>query len=153
MSCLASSKTNLRGPHEGCRRRSTASSTSTPPSIWCGHDRGRCEPSPSPSSPPASYLASQLCTVCLETPNRAATSVTVSPSLITANTAWYRCSATLISRIHRECQESTGVGVNHQPEHRQPSPEAKTSSIRRRFTWDSVPQAGVEPATFRLGGG
>ena len=36
---------------------------------------------------PASYLASQSCTVLRGTPNRAATSVTVSPSLITASTA------------------------------------------------------------------
>ena len=32
-------------------------------------------------------------------PNRAATSVTVSPSVSTASTAWHRCSTTLNSRM------------------------------------------------------
>ena len=43
--------------------------------------------SPSPSRPPASYLANQAWTVCRETPHCPATSVTDRPSLITANTA------------------------------------------------------------------
>ncbi len=43
--------------------------------------------SPNPSNPPASYLPSQSWTVLRCTPNRAATDVTVSPPLITANTA------------------------------------------------------------------
>jgi hypothetical protein len=47
---------------------------------------GRCDGSPRFSTPPASYLASQSCTVLRDTPNRAATSVTASPPLITANT-------------------------------------------------------------------
>jgi len=60
-----------------------------------------------PSSPSDSYLDNQAWTVLRATPNRAATSVTLSPSLITANTARYRCSATLnslmqgVSRINR----------------------------------------------------
>jgi hypothetical protein len=46
---------------------------------------------------------------------RAATSVTVRPSLITARMACYRCLVTLSSLI-RECQGSTGSDVNHQAE-------------------------------------
>jgi hypothetical protein len=74
-------------PHEGCARRSSSTATSAAEPIWCGHDRGRCDRSTNASRPPPSYLASHSCTVCRRTPNRAATSVTVSPSLITASTA------------------------------------------------------------------
>ncbi len=52
-----------------------------------------------PSSPSASYLASQLWRVCLLTFHSPATSVTVRPSATTADTALYRCSTTLISLI------------------------------------------------------
>src|SRR5215217_4126848 len=84
------------------------------------HPRGRCERSANCSRPPASYLASQACSVCRDTPTAAATSLTVRPSLITASPARYRCSATLISLI-RECQGSTELStisrnhVKHQP--------------------------------------
>jgi hypothetical protein len=40
-----------------------------------------------PLNPPASYLASQECRLCRDTPTAAAVSVTVRPSLITASTA------------------------------------------------------------------
>src|SRR5829696_996000 len=49
--------------------------------------------------------AQHECKVCRDTYTAAATSVTVRPSLITARTARYRCSATLNSLI-RECQAS-----------------------------------------------
>src|SRR5829696_8237050 len=90
-------------------------------------------PSPRPSSPPASYLASQPCIVCRDTPTAAAVSVTVRPSLITASTARYRCSATLNSLI-RECQGSAEVGVNHQPKPSKASAEVERSSLSRRHT-------------------
>src|SRR5829696_2275460 len=51
-------------------------------------------------------------------------SVTVRPSLITASTARYGCSGTLNSLI-RECQGSTGTGVNHQPKPRKHQAEPK----------------------------
>jgi hypothetical protein len=57
----------------------------------------------------------------------------VRPSLITASTARYRCSATLNSLI-RECQGSTEVGVNHQPKPCKASAEGETSSLSRRHT-------------------
>jgi len=51
----------------------------------------------------------------------------------------------------REYQGSTEVGVNHQPKHRQASPEAKPSNISRLHTQIAVPPAGFEPATPALG--
>jgi hypothetical protein len=83
-------------------------------SIWCGHVPGRCERSASASSPPCSYRDSQPCSVWRDTDHAAATSTTVRPSAMTANTALYRCSATLIS-LMRECQGSAEATVNHQP--------------------------------------
>ncbi len=47
--------------------------------------------------PPPAYQASHLCSVWPFTPIFSATAVTDRPSWRTANTAWYRCSATLIS--------------------------------------------------------
>src|SRR5829696_7627593 len=72
-------------------------------------------------------LGSQACIVCRDTPTAAATSVTVRPSLITASTARYRCSATLISLI-RECQGSAEVGVNHQPKPCKASAEGESQA-------------------------
>lgn len=93
----------------------------------------RCDRSINASSPPASYRASHTCSVWREMPHDAATSVIVRPSAMTADTALYRCSATLIS-LMEERQGSTGTGVNPQPEPRQPSTEHPTSSISRNNT-------------------
>src|SRR5215217_9757405 len=100
------------------------------------HPRGRCERSANCSRPPASYRASQACRVCRDTPTVAATSLTVRPSLITASTVRYRCSATLISRI-RECQGSAEVGVNR-PKLCKASAEAEKSSLSRGHTHHKV---------------
>src|SRR5215204_6973899 len=115
------------------------------------HPRGRCERSANCSRPPASYLASQACSVCRDTPTAAATSLTVRPSLITASTARYRCSATLISLI-RECQGSTEVAVNHQPKPCKASAEGEKSSLSRRHTQAVVGPVGLEPTTQGLKG-
>ena len=79
------------------------------------------------------YLPSQACRLCRDTPIAAATSVTVRPSLITASTSRYRCSATLISLI-RECQGSAEVTVNHQPKLCKASAEVEKSSLNRGNT-------------------
>src|SRR5829696_9239969 len=94
-------------------------------------------------------LGSQACIVCRDTPTAAATSVTVRPSLITASTARYRCSATLISLI-RECQGSAEVGVNHQPKPCKASAEGEKSSLSRRHTTDTELAGGLEPPTTCL---
>ena len=60
-----------------------------------------------PSSPSPSYHASQPCIVCRLTPQSFATSVTMRPSAITASTALYLCSVTLISLMRGS--------VKHQP--------------------------------------
>ena len=117
--------------------------------IWCGHCRGRCDRSAKPSRPSASYLPSQACRLCRDTPIAAAASVTVRPSLITASTARYRCSATLISLI-RECQGSAEVTVNHQPKLCKASAEVEKSSLSRRNTTISEPPRGIEPRTYAL---
>src|SRR5215204_4157329 len=111
------------------------------------HPRGRCERSANCSRPPASYLASQACSVCRDTPTAAATSLTVRPSLITASPARYRCSATLISLI-RECQGSTELStisrnhVKHQPKAKS---QASAEGIHFLESWrgDSNPQPPV----------
>src|SRR5215211_2366404 len=77
--------------------------------------------------------AQHECKVCRDTYTAAATSVTVRPSLITARTARYRCSATLNSLI-RECQGSAEVGVNHQPKPCKASAEVEKSTLSRRNT-------------------
>src|SRR5215203_4577647 len=94
-------------------------------------------------------LGSQACIVCRDTPTAAATSVTVRPSLITASTARYRCSATLISLI-RECQGSTGTDVKHQPEPCKAPTGTRTSSIKRSNTQTVVGPVGLEPTTRGL---
>jgi hypothetical protein len=86
---------------------------------------------PTPTTQVKTGLTSGI--VGRKTPTAAATSVTVRPSLITASTARYRCSAKLISLI-RECQGSTGTGVNHQPEPRKASTGTGRSSIKRSHT-------------------
>src|SRR4029450_2413820 len=106
---------------------------STAGGICCGCAVGRCDRSARPSRPPPSYRPSQKCKVCRDTPTAAATSVTVRPSPITASTARYRCSATLNSLI-RECQGSTGTGVNHQPEPRKASTGDRKSVVKRSHT-------------------
>jgi hypothetical protein len=85
----------------------------------------------------------------LDTPTAAAVSVTVRPSVITANTARCRCSATLNSLI-RECQGSTGTGVNHQPEPGQASTGTAMSTIKRSNTSEVEPPWGIEPQTYAL---
>src|SRR5437879_10875515 len=65
--------------------------------IWCGLCAGRWDRLFRPSSPSSSYRASQPCIVCRLTPQSFATSVTLRPSAITASTALYLCSLTLIS--------------------------------------------------------
>src|SRR5829696_3437062 len=94
-------------------------------------------------------LGSQACIVCRDTPTAAATSVTVRPSLITASTARYRCSATLISLI-RECQGATEVAVNHQPKPCKASAEGEKSSLSRRHTLFRELAGGLEPRTYAL---
>ena len=96
--------------------------------------------------PPACY---KTCTVFPATPNRAATSVTVSPSARTARTASYLCSATLNSRntsgslrldLQRDDDSNQEVsrinrdGVNHQARHRQASGEQEMSPLNRDRT-------------------
>ena len=130
---LLTSNAIRRGPHHGCCRRASNTAASSTAGIWCGHCRGRCDRSAKPSRPSASYLPSQACRLCRDTPIAAATSVTVRPSLITASTARYRCSATLISLI-RECQGSTEVTVNHQPKLCKASAEVEKSSLNRGNT-------------------
>ena len=68
-----------------------------------------------------------------------------------------------LTRSFRECQRSTEVTVNHQPKHRQASPEATMSNISRgntEFKWGgrgSNPrptdyESLVETSTTRLNG-
>ena len=120
------------------RRMGHAASARSPPRrpapIWCGHDRGRCDPSPRSSSPPASYLASQACTVLRDTPNRAAT---VRDRLTVTD----HCQHGLIPLLShtqlphaRECHQSTEVGVTHQPKTCNASAGAETTPISRRNT-------------------
>src|SRR6202035_720860 len=88
----------------GAAHRCSAEGTARAP---CGGDPpkqsasgqccGRRDLSTSPASPSCSYRASHPCSVCRLTLHCAAISVTVRPSPITARTAWYLCSATLIS--------------------------------------------------------
>jgi hypothetical protein len=66
------------------RRPATRRRRAAPP-------RGRC--GPRPRQPGLGIGASQLCTLCRDTSNRAATSLTRSPAC-TASTARYRCSTT-----------------------------------------------------------
>src|ERR1700719_2754004 len=53
--------------------------------------------------------------VCPHTPHSLATSPTVRPSAITASTALYLCSVTLISLIAGECRVGTEVAVANLP--------------------------------------
>src|SRR5205807_7907958 len=94
-------------PQYRCARRSSSTRTSTTVGIWCGHRSGRWERSGNPSSPSASYRASQRCSVRRLTPHWLATSITVRPSEITPSTASYRCSVTLFSLM--------GESETHQP--------------------------------------
>ena len=47
---------------------------------WCGHLSGRRERSARAPRPPRSYRRIQACTLCRDTPDRAATSVTGTPA-------------------------------------------------------------------------
>jgi hypothetical protein len=111
--------------------------------------RGRGDRSAKPSRPSASHLPSQACRLCRDAPIAAATLVTVRPSLITASTARYRCSATLISLI-RECQGSAEVGVNYQPKLCKASADVEKSSLSRRNTYAQVGRVGLEPTAKGL---
>ncbi len=53
---------------------------STTAGVCVGDDRGRLDRSANPARPSCSYQASQRCTACRDTPNRAATSVTGDPA-------------------------------------------------------------------------
>src|SRR5437764_14908105 len=53
--------------------------------------------------------------VCRHTPHSLATSPTVRPSAMTARTALYLCSVTLISLMSGECRVGTEVAVANQP--------------------------------------
>ena len=99
---------------------------------------------------PAGTLPNHECTLCRDTPKRAATSTTVDPSAITARMASYRCSDTANSLNMRECQPSPEDTVKHQPEHRQRSTEHQTSSINRSHTDFKVGRTGLEPVTDGL---
>jgi hypothetical protein len=81
------SSTGRRAPQYRCVRRSSSTNASTVAGVWCGHVTGRCDRSPSPSRPAASYRPSQRCTVRRSTPHWRPTSEIVRPSLRTAKTA------------------------------------------------------------------
>jgi hypothetical protein len=104
--------------------------------------------------PPASYRASHTCTVLRATPNRAATSVTVSPSAITARTASYRCSTTDIALMNQECHQSTEVGVTHHPKHRHHTTEGRMGGINRSNTrgwsrgWSRLGDSNSRPTHY-----
>src|SRR4029077_9552606 len=134
MPFFASPRTSLRAPQNGFERRISMTAISTSTAIWCGQCSGRKERLLKPSSPASSYRASQVCSVCRLTPQSLATSVTVRPSLMTARTALYRCSATLISFIEAECQAATEVGVRQLPKVRKGGAEGDLSPRYRTRT-------------------
>jgi hypothetical protein len=82
------------------------------------------------------------------TPRRPATSLTVRPSEITSNTAWYRCSATLISLVaasmrSSETDQPKSVGqINRRCGTHQPKAMGQISRTR------TVPNRGGEDRTL-----
>ena len=113
---LPSSCAIRSGPHRGCSRRISHTAASTSALTWCGHDSGRRDRSASPPRPPCSYRRTQVCTLCRDTPTRAATSVTGTPAA-TARTARYRCSTT-------DTSTSANPGL--------PPPDARKRRVNRK---------------------
>src|SRR5439155_11671258 len=72
--------------------------------------------------------------VCRHTPHSLATSLTVRPLAITARTALYLCSVTLISLMAGECRVGTEVAVADQPKVCRAGAEGVLSPRRRTCT-------------------
>src|SRR5438445_1754085 len=72
--------------------------------------------------------------VCRHTHHSLATSLTVRPSAITAKTALYLCSVTLISLMAGECQVGTEVAVTNLPKVCRAGAEGVLSPRRRTCT-------------------
>src|SRR3954454_5640791 len=88
--------------------------------------------------------------VCRPTPHSLATSLTVRPSAITAKTALYLCSVTLISLMARECREGTEVDVANLPKVCRTRAEGVLSPRTRSYTHGLEPPTGIEPVTCCL---
>src|SRR5205085_5052705 len=93
---------------------------------------------------------SQRCIVCRQTPVSPATSPTVRPSAITARTALYLCSVTLISLMAGECRVGTEVAVANLPKVCRAAAEGVLSPSSRTCTREFVPAQGFEPWTIGL---
>src|SRR2546428_4347334 len=87
--------------------------------------------------------------VCRHTPHSLATSPTVRPSAMTARTALYLCSVTLISFMAGECRVGTEVAVANQPKVCSTAAEGVLSPSSRTCTQRYGWLAGLEPATPR----
>src|SRR5437016_10158302 len=87
--------------------------------------------------------------VCRHTHHSLATSLTVRPSAITAKTALYLCSVTLISLMARECRVGTEVAVANQPKVCRTAAEGVLSPTSRTCTHTIGARAGSR--TLNLG--
>src|SRR5579859_204613 len=88
--------------------------------------------------------------VCRHTPHWLATSPTVRPSAITARTALYLCSVTLISLMAGECRVGTEVAVANVPKVCRTATEGVLSPRCRTYTRKAEPATGIEPVTCCL---
>src|SRR5438309_4729147 len=85
--------------------------------------------------------------VCRHTPHSLATSPTVRPSAMTARTALYLCSVTLISLMAGECRVGTEVAVANQPKVCSTATEGVLSPSSRTCTGRMVPRPRFELGT------
>src|SRR5438046_9673798 len=83
--------------------------------------------------------------VCRQTPHSLATSPTVRPLAITARTALYLCSVTLISLMARECRVGTEVAVANVPKVCRAAAEGVLSPSSRTYTGEMAPGPRFEP--------
>src|SRR2546421_8965221 len=88
--------------------------------------------------------------VCRRRPHALAPSFTVGPSAITAKTALYLCSVTLISLMAGECRVGTEVAVANLPKVCRAAAEGVLSPSSRTYTRELEPATGIEPVTCCL---